>query len=127
MPLTATVTCLVLLEYMAFGMLVGRARMNTGIKAPAIGGNEQFERWFRVHQNTMEQLVVFLPSLWIFATFVHELTAAGLGLIFFVGRIIYCRSYVRDPATRGPGFMLSALPSMILLLGGLVGAFLHLF
>ena len=127
MPLTATVTCLVLIEYMAFGMLVGKARMNTGIKAPAIGGNELFERWFRVHQNTMEQLVVFLPALWIFATFVHELTAAGLGLVFFAGRIIYCRSYVRDPATRGPGFMLSALPSMILLLGGLVGAFLDLF
>lgn len=127
MPLTATVTCLVLLEYMAFGMLVGRARMNTGVKAPAIGGNEQFERWFRVHQNTMEQLVVFLPSLWIFATFVHELTAAGLGFIFFIGRIIYCRSYVRDPESRGPGFMLSALPSIILLLGGLIGAFLNLF
>ena len=127
MALTAAVTCLVLIEYLVFGMLVGKARMDTGIKAPAISGNEQFERWFRVHQNTLEQLVVFLPSLWIFAIFVHELTAAGLGLVFFFGRILYCRSYVRDPDSRGPGFMLSALPSMIMLLGGLIGAVLDLY
>jgi len=75
----------------------------------------------------IEQLVVFLPSLWIFAIFVHELTAAGLGLVFFFGRILYCRSYVRDPDSRGPGFMLSALPSMIMLLGGLIGAVLDLY
>jgi len=127
MALTAAVTCLVLIEYLVFGMLVGKARMDTGIKAPAVSGNEQFERWFRVHQNTLEQLVVFLPSLWIFAIFVHELTAAGLGLVFFFGRILYCRSYVRDPDSRGPGFMLSALPSMIMLLGGLIGAVLDLY
>lgn len=127
MALTATITCLVLIEYMAFGMLVGKARMDTGVRAPAISGNEQFERWFRVHQNTMEQLVVFLPALWVFATFVHDLTAAGLGLVFFIGRIIYCRSYVRDPESRGPGFMLSALPNIILVLGGFIGAFLNLF
>ena len=127
MALTAAVTCLVLIEYLVFGMLVGKARMDTGIKAPAVSGNEQFERWFRVQQNTLEQLAVFLPSLWIFATYVHELTAAGLGLVFFFGRILYCRSYVRDPDSRGPGFMLSALPSMIMLLGGLIGAVLDLY
>ena len=127
MALTAAVTCLVLIEYLVFGMLVGKARMDTGIKAPAVSGNEQFERWFRVQQNTLEQLAVFLPSLWIFAIFVHELTAAGLGLVFFFGRILYCRSYVRDPDSRGPGFMLSALPSMIMLLGGLIGAVLDLY
>ena len=126
MAMIAAVTCLILMEYMAFGMLVGKARMDTGVKAPAISGDPQFERWFRVQQNTLEQIVVFLPSLWIFAIYVHELTAAGLGLVFFVGRIIYCRSYVRDPDSRAPGFILGALSGMVLLLGGLIGAVLDL-
>jgi uncharacterized MAPEG superfamily protein len=127
MPLIAAVTCLLLLEFLVFGMLTGKARIDYGIKAPATTGNEIFERYYRVQQNTLEQLLLLLPAMWIFALYVHMETAAGLGLVFFIGRIIYCRAYIENPAARGPGFMIGALAGMILLLGGLIGAVLQLF
>ena len=61
MEYVAIVTVLVLIEYFVFGALVGRARGRAEIEAPATTGDPIFERYFRVHQNTMEQLVMFLP------------------------------------------------------------------
>lgn len=81
-----------------------------------------FERYFRVQQNTLEQLVIFLPALWLFGYYVHELIGAALGFIFIVGRFIYCRGYVEDPAKRGTGFVVGEIAQGILLLGGLIGA-----
>ena len=69
MELVAIVTVLALIEYLAFGILVGRARLAHGVKAPAISGHPIFERYFRVHQNTAEQLWLFLPGLWLFARY----------------------------------------------------------
>jgi uncharacterized membrane protein YecN with MAPEG domain len=122
MSLVAIVACLALIEYVVILMLTGQARGRFGVPAPATTGNPSFERYFRVQQNTIEQLVIFLPSLYLFAAFVSENVAAGLGLVFIVGRVIYARGYVEDPAKRGPGFMLTFLPNLILLLGGLIGA-----
>jgi uncharacterized membrane protein YecN with MAPEG domain len=122
MALVAIVAALALIEYSLFALNVGRARGRYGVKAPATTGHELFERAYRVHQNTLEQLVVFLPSLYLFASFVHELIAAALGLVFVVGRALYARGYLADPEKRGPGFGIGYLASNALLLGGLVGA-----
>lgn len=118
----AVVILLALIEYVVFGMLVGRARGKYGVHAPAVAGHEVFERYFRVHQNTLEMLVVFVPAMWLFGTYVDPTWAALLGLVYVVGRILYLRGYVADPAKREIGFGLSVLPVIVLLIGGLWGA-----
>jgi uncharacterized MAPEG superfamily protein len=122
MPFVAIVTLLALIEFLFFGILVGRARGQYGISAPAVSGNPLFERYFRVQMNTLEQLVMFLPSLWIFAYFVSPIWAAALGVVFIVGRAIYAATYIRDPKTRSLGFALTALPTLAMMIGVLVWA-----
>ena len=82
---------------------------------------------FRVQQNTMEQLVVFLPALWIFGHLAKPTYAAGFGLVFIVGRFIYRAEYLKDPASRSPGFTLSFLPTAVMLVWSLVVAVRALF
>ena len=94
----------------------------TGVAAPATYGDPTFERYYRVQMNTVEQLVIFLPALALFAHTVNEPVAAGFGLVFILGRALYARGYLRDPAGRGPGFGLTILANAVLLLGGLAGA-----
>lgn len=118
----ALVTLLALLEYFIFGALVGRARNKTGVQAPAMTGHPLFERYNRVHQNTLEQLVVFVPALWLFSRYWSPLVAAGLGLVFVIGRAIYLKGYIADPAKRVTGVIIGAIAQVILLLGGTVGA-----
>jgi glutathione S-transferase len=121
------VTALALLQYLVFGFRVGRARGRYGVKAPAITGNEVFERHFRVQQNTLEQLIVLVPGLYLFSHYLNPWIAAALGLVYLVGRELFAASYVKDPAKREIGFGLSFLPSVILILGGLIGAVRQLF
>ena len=118
----AVVIVLALLQYVAFGMLVGWARGKYGVKAPAVTGHETFDRYFRVHQNTLELLVVFVPAIWLFGIYVDPTWAALLGLVYLVARVLYLRGYVADPAKREVGFALSVLPVFVLLVGALWGA-----
>jgi uncharacterized MAPEG superfamily protein len=122
MAIVHVVIALAVIEYFVFGALVGRARVKAGIDAPAMTGDAMLERHIRVHYNTLELLVSFIPAILLFAAYVNETAAAVLGLLFIVGRIIYFRAYIADPKKRGPGFGLSVLPVMIMLLGGLGGA-----
>lgn len=117
MPYVALVTVLALLQFFFFGFRVARARSKYGVPAPATSGNEVFERYFRVQMNTLEQLVIFLPALWIFARFVSPPVAAGLGVVFIVGRAIYAETYVRDPKKRALGFALTAFANFALMIG----------
>jgi hypothetical protein len=116
------VTALALLQFMVFGFRVAKARGRYGVAAPAIAGNEIFERYFRVQQNTLEQLIAFLPALYVFSHYYNPLVAAALGVIYLIGREIYAATYVKDPKKREIGYVLTALPVAILLLGGLFGA-----
>jgi len=125
MELVAVVTALALIEYIVFAMQVGQARGRYGVEAPAITGHPVFERHFRVHQNTMEQLVVFLPALWIFAAYASAGLAALLGLVFIAARGVYARGYVADPKQRSTGALLTAVTTSVLVLGGLIGALLR--
>jgi glutathione S-transferase len=122
MDWVAIVVLLALLECYAFGILVGRARGRYNVPAPAIAGHPIFERYMRVHQNTLEQLVVFVPAVWIFGHYLSPRLAAGLGLVFLIGRLVYFRGYVEEPEKRAPGALLSALAILVLVLGALFGA-----
>ncbi len=125
MDSTAIVTVLALIEYLVLGIRVGQARGQYGVEAPATTGHPVFERHFRVHQNTLEQLIIFIPALWLFAYYVSNRLAGLLGLVFIVGRWLYATGYVADPQQRSTGFGLSVASSSLLLLGGLLGALVH--
>ena len=116
------VAILAVVQFIYFGILVGKARAKYGVKAPAVSGDENFERAFRVHMNTLEQLVCFLPALFMAGQYWSNLLVALVGAVYLAGRFIYQRSYVTDPASRSTGFMLSFVPTLILLIAGLVGA-----
>jgi uncharacterized membrane protein YecN with MAPEG domain len=122
MELVAFVAGLALIEYLVITMQCGRARGRLGVPAPAITGHPEFERYLRVQYNTIEQLVIFLPALFGFGWFVSPGWAAVLGLVFIAGRALYARGYVQDPAKRGPGFGLTLISNMLLLLGATLGA-----
>jgi glutathione S-transferase len=126
--LVALVSLLSLALFFWMGADVARARVRFGVPAPAVTGHPEFERYFRVQANTLEGIVLFLPCLWVFALTIDGLRAsdlgdkiaAALGLVWIIGRVIYMRSYVRDPASRGLGFGVQALASMLLLIGSLI-------
>lgn len=117
----ALIMLLALIEFMVLGGMVGYARAKYGVKAPAIAGHDIFERHFRVHYNTMEQLVVFLPALWLFAQYISTQWATILGAIFIAGRALYAMGYVRDPKKREFGSILSAVGTIPLVFGALYG------
>jgi glutathione S-transferase len=116
------VTLLAVLEFFAFGFLVGRARAKYGIKAPATFGHEMFDRYFRVHYNTLELMIMFVPALWIAAMYWNPLWMAAIGAVYLVGRILYLYGYVAEPKQRSTGFGLSIVPIAILVLAALAGA-----
>jgi len=121
-PLVSIVILLAALEFMALGGMVGYARAKYGVKAPATAGHEMFERHFRVHYNTLEQLIVFIPSIWLFGAYVSDRWGAIVGLVFIVARVLYAVGYVSDPKKREFGSILSFLCVGALLLGALYGA-----
>ena len=126
MDLIYLVIGLALLEYFVFGALAGQARGKHGVEAPAVTGHPEFERRLRVQQNTLEQLMIFIPSLLLFGHYWSESGAAGLGAVFIVGRMIYSRGYVADPSKRSTGFAIGFLAQVILLLGAIAGAVMDL-
>ena len=116
---TALVTILALLVYFWMSLQVGRARGKSGINPPAMTGDQMMERAIRVHINTLEWLPIFLAGLWLFALYWNEQVAAGLGLVWIVGRLVYAAGYMADPGKRSAGFLIQFLASTILLLGAL--------
>ena len=120
------VAMLALLQFVFFGIKVGQARGKYGVKAPATTGNEIFERYNRVHQNTMEQLVVFLPALFAFSHLISAVWAAGIGVVYLVGRFLYFSGYIADPEKRGTGTLVTMLANLTLVLGAIVGGVLAL-
>ncbi|QEA13103.1 MAPEG family protein [Comamonas flocculans] len=117
-----TVALLAVAEYVAFSALVGRARMRGRVMAPSTSGDEAFNRAFRVQQNTLEQIVAFLPALLLAGRYFPPALVAGIGAVWLAGRLLYRQQYVRNPASRAPGFILTLLPTVVLLLMALWGA-----
>jgi glutathione S-transferase len=122
MPLVHIVVGLALAQFLFFCFAVGKARGTYKVPAPATTGNEMFERYFRVQMNTLELLVVFVPSILLSGQYFGAYIATALGVIYLIGRMIYFTSYVKDPKSRSMGYGLSALPVVVLLAGAIIGA-----
>jgi len=116
----AMITVLALVEYSVLGAMVGRARQKYGVEAPATTGNPDFERYFRVHENTLESLIVFLPAVWIFSLTVNYHFGVALGALFLIARIIYASGYLSAAAKRAPGATATFAINGILILGSVI-------
>ena len=121
MAFPAFVLAVALLLYVGVFAAAGRARHRYDVKAPAVTGPPEFERAFRVQQNTLEQLVVFVPGFWLFSIFVSPAWGPAIGFLWLLARIFYAWSYYRDPASRGPGFVVSMVSNLVLLIGSIGG------
>ena len=117
----ALIVMLALAQYMYFTGRTGLARGKDKVEAPACSGNEHFERVFRVQQNTMEQLVIFIPGMFVFAHVASPVWALSPGVVFLVGRAWYAYAYVNDPPKRAPGMVLTFLSNLVLVLGSIIG------
>jgi len=122
MEAIAIVAILALAQFVLFSIQVGSMRAKHDVRAPAITGHPDFERMFRIQQNTMEQLVVFIPVLWIFGYLVNPFWGAAIGLVFIIGRFMYRASYLKDPAARGMGFTITFVPTAVMLIWSLIVA-----
>lgn len=111
------ITVSTLLVYFVVTINVGRARAKYNVMPPAMTGDENFERALRVQQNMLEQLVFFLPLMWIFSYYVSELWGAIIGGIWIFGRVLYAWGYYQEAKKRLLGFGISSLGGMVLLLG----------
>jgi glutathione S-transferase len=116
---TALVTLLAILFYFFTSTQVARARGKYGVKLPAISGNADFERVFRVQMNTLEWLPIFLPSLWLFAVYISDWIAAMIGLVWIAGRIAYMIGYTEAVPKRSRGFTIQASAAAVLMFGAL--------
>ena len=125
--LVAIVTVLILLFYFWTSIEVGKARRVSEIHPPTMTGHPTLERAVRVHMNTLEWLVIFLPAMWLCAAYVHPVVAALLGLAWICGRYIYMRAYMKEPKTRSTGFAIQGLATAAALFSGLVGAVISIF
>ena len=112
---------LALLQYVWFTARVGLARGKFNVNAPACDGDETWNRLFRVQQNTMEQLIVFIPATFAFSYYMSELWMLIPGLAFMIGRFLYSMEYVKDPKSRTPGMAITLLSNVVLVLGALFG------
>ncbi len=121
MELIAIVIILALAQFIWFSIAVGRARVKYKVPAPATSGDEQFERCFRIQQNTLEQLVVFIPAILIAGHYSSPAWAALAGVVFILGRLLYFFSYSKDPARRSTGFAIGFFAVLYLLVAGLAG------
>ena len=125
-PFTALVVVIALSVYTWVTMRVGAARGKHNIQAPSTEGPPDFQRVFRVHMNTLEQMITFIPALVIFAMAWGDVPTAIVGAFWPLGRILYALGYYKEPGKRGPGFGISFLATAVLLIGGLVGIVMQL-
>jgi uncharacterized membrane protein YecN with MAPEG domain len=127
MNLIDLIALLAILQLFVFSMLVGRARGRYGVKAPAMTGHDVFERTHRVHMNSLELIVVFLPALYLAARHSSTTLAAVCGVVYLIGRVVYATAYIKSPASRSLGFILSSAPVTALIIAALIGLVPRLF
>ena len=116
---TAVVSLIAVLVYFWMGLQVASARRKSGIDAPTMTGDPLLERAVRVQTNTLEWLPIFLVGLWAFAIYWNELVAAGLGVVWIIGRLVYSFGYMSAANKRSNGFMIQALAGAVLVFGSL--------
>ncbi|MCE9649835.1 MAG: MAPEG family protein [Parvibaculum sp.] len=119
-PLTGLVTVLTLIVYFWMALNVGKVRTKLNVPAPATSGPDEFMRTLRVHENTMEGLLLFLPALWLFALSSHDLWAAIIGVFYPLGRLLYARGYYEAANKRSLGFTIGIIATGLLILGAAI-------
>lgn len=119
-PLTGIVTILTLFVYFRMAIKVGGVRTKLNVPAPSMTGPDEFMRVLRVHENTMEGLLMFLPAIWLFALSTHDLWAAIIGIFYPIGRLIYARGYYEAAGKRSLGFGIGLASTVILMIGALI-------
>lgn len=117
----AIITLFALLLYVATAIAVAVARGKYKIPAPATTGDINFERVFRVQMNTQENLIIFLPVLWLFSEYVSPLWAGILGIVWLIGRTDYAFSYIWQAEARDRGFATAISAFAVLAIGAGVG------
>jgi glutathione S-transferase len=115
------IVLLALIQYVWFSVRVGQGRGKYKIDAPAISGDKNFERLFRIQQNTMEQLIVFIPATFAFAYYLSPVWVLAPGITYLIGRFLFSSEYTNDPKTRTPGMALTLIANVVLLVGALFG------
>ena len=123
---TSIVTLLAVLFYFFIATRVPLARRRFNVQLPATTGHPDFERVFRVHQNTLEWMPIFLPSLWLCAVYLSDAVAAAVGVVWIVGRAAYYVGYARAVRSRLPGFAIQAAACLLLIVGAVVGLVMRL-
>lgn len=113
-------------QFLFFGAMVGLERRKSGLKGPKVTGDEGFERMYRVQMNTLEMLVAFMPALFIAAKYWPPTITASIGAVYIIGRLIYWRAYVTNPASRGLGFKLTIAPIALLIFLSCLGILMSL-
>ena len=122
MKYTALVTVAAVVLTFSMSMRVGMLRQKHGVSAPSTTGHPEFERGNRVHQNTIEQFILFLPLLWLAAYAVGDAISALIGVVWILGRVVYANAYARDAAARQPGMAITTAATAALVLATLWGA-----
>jgi uncharacterized membrane protein YecN with MAPEG domain len=126
MEYSIAIILVALLQFIFFTGRTGFSRSKYDIKAPKTTGNERWERIYRIQQNTMEQLVIFIPAMLIFSIYVSKTWVVLPGILFIIGRHVYSRLYLEGPEHRGPGMVLSMFTNIVLVVGSLIGVGLKL-
>ena len=127
MQWTSWATIAALAVYFWTFMNAGKARMQHKVLAPSMDGPPEFLRALRVQTNTLEQIIFFLPFLWLAAIWFSDRAAGIAGAVWVVGRFMYALAYYQDAAKRAPGFMIATLASLALLLMAMFGLLQPLF
>ena len=120
LPQLVTVLTMVLLA--AILVSVGRARGRFGIHAPTMTGPVEFERVLRVHANTIENTVLFLPCLWLSVQYWGAFWPGVIGLVWLLGRVWFAVAY-GGGGNRGPAFTIAIVANAVLLIAALIGVF----
>ena len=120
--LTAAVTLLAVLIALWTAILVARTRRKVGIAPPATTGSQELECALRCQANTVEQIVIFLPALWLATLYFQGWIPGVLGAAWCIGRILYALGYkAQKPGAREPGFFVSILSTLALILLAAIG------
>jgi glutathione S-transferase len=114
--LSAAVTILTALVLIHAMVMVGPARKRHNIFPPVMTGHPDVERALRAQANTIEQVVIFLPLLWVATLYFHGWIPAAFGLVWCIGRVLYTIGYNKEAKKRGPGFGIAALATIALLI-----------